>query len=277
MSQPIAFFICFKVKNDNVKALFFDIDGTLVSFKTHQIPQSTVDAIAQAKANGVGVFISTGRPLPIITNLKAIEQYIDGYITTNGALCIVDGKAICCNPIPMADVDVMMADAEKNDYTCIVVGEKRIGVYNPKQVYYDVFVRDLAVQNIDMAIDVKDIMRNEQILQLTPFFSAEYEKEIMEKMPGCVSGRWNPAFTDITAEQADKGKGLEAMAQYLGLNISETMAFGDGGNDESILRRAGIGVAMGNAGDEARAAADYITTSVDDDGVKNALEHFGVI
>ena len=93
-------FICFKVKNDNVKALFFDIDGTLVSFKTHQIPQSTVDAIAQAKANGVGVFISTGRPLPIITNLKAIEQYIDGYITTNGALCIVDGKAICCNPIP---------------------------------------------------------------------------------------------------------------------------------------------------------------------------------
>ena len=55
------------------------------------------------------------------------------------------------------------------------------------------------------------------------------------------------------------------------------MAFGDGGNDESILRRAGIGVAMGNAGDEARAAADYITTSVDDDGVKNALEHFGVI
>ena len=80
------------MKNDNVKALFFDIDGTLVSFKTHQIPQSTVDAIAQAKANGVGVFISTGRPLPIITNLKAIEQYIDGYITTNGALCIVDGK-----------------------------------------------------------------------------------------------------------------------------------------------------------------------------------------
>ena len=92
-----------------------------------------------------------------------------------------------------------------------------------------------------------------------------------------MSGRWNPAFTDITAEQADKGKGLEAMAQYLDLNISETMAFGDGGNDESILRRAGIGVAMGNAGDEARAAADYITTSVDDDGVKNALEHFGVI
>lgn len=113
----------------------------------------------------------------------------------------MDGKAICCNPIPMADVDVMMADAEKNDYTCIVVGEKRIGVYNPKQVYYDVFVRDLAVQNIDMDIDVKDIMRNEQILQLTPFFSAEYEKEIMEKMPRLFYATMHTCFPQNRASQ----------------------------------------------------------------------------
>lgn len=55
------------------------------------------------------------------------------------------------------------------------------------------------------------------------------------------------------------------------------MAFGDGGNDISIIRRAGTGVAMGNAGDNVKAAADYVTTSVDDDGVMNALVHFGVI
>lgn len=54
-------------------ALFFDIDGTLVSFKTHAIPQTTVEAIRTAKENGVGVYISTGRPLQLITNLKAIE------------------------------------------------------------------------------------------------------------------------------------------------------------------------------------------------------------
>ena len=52
-----------------IKALFFDIDGTLVSFKTHKIPQSTVDALEQAKKNGVEVYISTGRPQLLITNL----------------------------------------------------------------------------------------------------------------------------------------------------------------------------------------------------------------
>ena len=83
--------------------------------------------------------------------------------------------------------------------------------------------------------------------------------------------------TSITADGADKGKGLAAMARHFGLDISETMAFGDGGNDISIIRRAGTGVAMGNAGDNVKAAADYVTTSVDDDGVMNALVHFGVI
>lgn len=67
------------------------------------------------------------------------------------------------------------------------------------------------------------------------------------------------------------------MAEYLGLDISETMAFGDGGNDISIIREAGIGVAMGNANEEVKAMADYVTSSVDEDGVKNALVHFAII
>ena len=75
-------------------ALFFDIDGTLVSFKTHEIPPSTIQALVQAKANGSRVYIATGRPPLIITNLGAIEHLIDGYITTNGALCYVGDELI---------------------------------------------------------------------------------------------------------------------------------------------------------------------------------------
>ena len=71
------------------QALFFDIDGTLVSFKTHRIPDSTVEALRQAKARGLRVYISTGRPVGFINNLGQIADLIDGYITTTGALCIV--------------------------------------------------------------------------------------------------------------------------------------------------------------------------------------------
>ena len=67
------------------------------------------------------------------------------------------------------------------------------------------------------------------------------------------------------------------MTDYLGLNIEETMAFGDGGNDISIIKEAGVGVAMGNAGENLKQVADFITTHVDEDGVRNALLEYGVI
>ena len=73
------------------KALFFDIDGTLVSFETHRIPSSTIEALEAAHAKGLKIFIATGRPKAIINNLSELQDrnLIDGYITMNGAYCFV--------------------------------------------------------------------------------------------------------------------------------------------------------------------------------------------
>ena len=105
----------------------------------------------------------------------------------------------------------------------------------------------------------------------------DYEEELMAKIPTCTSGRWHPAFTDITAKGADKGEGIRTMAEHLGLDFQNTIAFGDGGNDSSMIKAAGIGVAMGNALESLKAEADYTTTSVDNDGIMNALRHLGLI
>ena len=117
----------------------------------------------------------------------------------------------------------------------------------------------------------------QRIMQLTPFFPESYEREMMARIPNCTSGRWHPAFTDITAKGADKGAGIMALAAHLGFDPQYTIAFGDGGNDTSMIKAAGIGVAMGNALESLKAEADYTTTSVDEDGVMNALRHFGII
>lgn len=262
--------------NNKIKALFFDIDGTLVSFTTHKIPQSTVDALTLAKQQGVKVYISTGRPIMIITNLGQIEHLIDGYITTNGARCFVGETDVCVRPIAWNDVEKVVAAAERDDYPVIVVGEHHLAIHHITPVVDDIFRQGLGVDCLDYHTSVEDL-RDEKILQLTPFCTEEQEKALMPTLTNCTSGRWHPAFTDITAGDADKGKGLYAMADFLGLDIRETMAFGDGGNDISIIQAAGIGVAMGNAGENVKAVADYITTSVDEDGVRNALLHFGII
>ena len=257
-------------------ALFFDIDGTLVSFKTHEIPPSAIFALTQAKANGHKVFIATGRPPLIITNLGAIEHLIDGYVTINGALCFVGNEVVRCKDIPKDAVLTVVEDAKEKNYGLIVVGEKDVAVLDPHGEVDRIFRGEIAVKNLDQAKPL-DVVLKQRILQLTPFFPEAYERELMQRIPCCTSGRWHPAFTDITAKGADKGEGILSMATHMGLNPQHTIAFGDGGNDSSMIRAAGIGVAMGNALESLKAEAGYTTTSVDDDGVLNALRHFNLI
>jgi len=257
-------------------ALFFDIDGTLVSFKTHEIPPSTILALTQAKANGSRVYIATGRPPVIITNLGAIEHLIDGYITTNGALCYVGDEVVSYQPIPAEAVQTCFDDAKAQGYSLIVVGRTDVGVFDPSGDVDRIFRRMLAVNELEKAAPLEEVL-SQDIMQLTPFFPADYEARFMARLPQCVSGRWHPEFTDITVNGADKGKGILAIARHEGFDPSHTIAFGDGGNDTSMILQAGIGVAMGNAIDELKAQADYVTTTVDDDGILNALRHFQVI
>lgn len=247
-----------------------------MSFETHQIPPSTILALTQAKANGHKVFIATGRPPIIITNLGAIEHLIDGYVTTNGALCFIGEQTVACHAIPQEDAKLVVDDSIKKNYGLIMVGEKDVAVLDPNGDVDRIFRQHLAVQNLELAKPVEKVLE-QRVLQMTPFFPEEYEKELMARLTSCTSGRWHPEFTDITAKQADKGQGLLAIANQAGLDPKFTMAFGDGGNDLSMIRTAGIGVAMGNALDSLKQEADYVTTSVDDNGIRHALQYFNLI
>ena len=261
-----------------IKALFFDIDGTLVSFQTHRIPASTIQALEAAKARGVLIFIATGRPQVIINNLQALQQreLIDGYITMNGAYCFVKEKVIYKSPIPKSDIEALLSFCEKQGKACIVVGEKEICVCNEDNEVRFIFYDTLNVNKIPDAT-TEEALTLPDIFQVTPFINEEQEALIKPHLPHCEFGRWYHTFTDITAAGNTKQRGIDEIIRHFGLKIDEVMAFGDGGNDISMLRHAGIGVAMGNATDEVKAAANYTTDTVDNDGILKALIHFGVI
>ncbi len=260
----------------NKYALFFDIDGTLVSFKTHRIPESTVRALTLAKQNGSQVYIATGRPPLIISNLGQIGNLIDGYITTNGALCYIGNEIVLYQPIPKQDVMTCVQDSINRSYGLIVVGRDKVAVLDPTGDVDRIFRLYLDVKEFNEPAPLEEVLKQD-ILQLTAFVGADYEKELLSRMPDCISGRWHPEFTDITANGADKGKGIIAIAAHNGLDLKQTIAFGDGGNDLSMIIQAGTGIAMANATDTLKLHADYITDSVDEDGILNALRHFNVI
>ena len=93
----------------------------------------------------------------------------------------------------------------------------------------------------------------------------------------CVATAWHPDFCDIIPQCNDKSLGIDRMLEWFGIPLEESMAFGDGGNDIGMLRHVGVGIAMGNASQDVKAAADYVTSDVTDHGVVNALTHFGLL
>lgn len=262
-----------QLKYKMVKALFFDIDGTLVSFKTHTIPQSTIEAIHEAKEKGIKVFISTGRAKAIINNLGKLE--FDGYITMNGAYCFAGkDEVIYKNSIPESDVKTMVNLTKKKSLTCIFVQEKKMFICNPGWMS-DEFSTTLNISPLP-EINPDEIIGSE-IFQISPFVTPAQEKELMPQIPHCESGRWHPSFTDIVAKGNGKNRGIDEIIRHFSIPLEETMAFGDGGNDISMLKHAAIGVAMGNAKDNVKQVADYVTDTVDNDGIMKALKHFEVI
>ena len=230
------------------KALFFDIDGTLVSFETHRIPSSTIEALEAARAKGLKIFIATGRPKAIINNLSELQDrnLIDGYITMNGAYCFVGEQVIYKSAIPQDEVKAMGDFCEKKGVPCIFVEEHNISVCQPNDMVKKIFYDFLHVN-------------------------------VIPTIPTCEIGRWYPAFADVTAKGDTKQKGIDEIIRYFDIKLEDTMAFGDGGNDISMLRHAAIGVAMGQAKEDVKAAADYVTAPIDEDGISKAMKHFGII
>lgn len=160
----------------------------------------------------------------------------------------------------------------------MVVGEKDLTMYNTES-NPDLVMKIsklLNIPGIDMELPI-DSVTSQRIIQLTPFISESQESSLLLKLRNIESGRWCPDFSDFTAKGVNKAKGLKEIAKRCNLDVSETMAFGDGGNDLSIVKAAGIGVAMGNANEILKTSADYITTSVDDNGIYNALKVYNVI
>lgn len=257
------------------QALFFDIDGTLVSFKTHQIPASTIEALSKARSQGIDIFISTGRPRQLINNISAIKQLIKGYITANGAYCYADNNIISCFHIPTEDVESVIEQSDKLNAACIIMGEHDLAIHNPNPTAIATFHDMLNISDIPQ-LPLPRIM-NQRILQLTPFITPEQEQHMLPLLKNVETSRWCSQFADITAKGVNKAKGLKEIAAHFGYQLNHTMAFGDGGNDLSIIKAAGIGIAMGNAGPELKQAADHTTTTVDDNGIANALRHFNII
>ncbi|MNJ90690.1 putative phosphatase [compost metagenome] len=259
---------------NQIKAVFFDIDGTLVSFKTHRIPDSTTASIKRLQEKGIKVFVATGRSIHALAHIRHLD--FDGFVTFNGSCCVdKDGKMLFRKTIDPESIRGLLHYTSTHPLNFVLMYENGIAVneVTPEIVSMQGKLNLPVPPLIDRSnADVSNVM------QANIFLGPEEEAEFMRTvMPDCVATRWTPLFADVNPLHISKKVGVELFCQHFGIDVSETMSFGDGGNDIEMLKHTAIGVAMGSAGNNVKAIADYVTDDPEHDGILKALEYFGVL
>ena len=253
-----------------IKAAFFDIDGTLVSFRTHRVPDSAMKTLHALRAGGVKTFLSTGRNGDS-TRFLMDTGLFDGEILINGQLCEYQGMGIFENPVSEADIEIAVEGARRGDFTLgFLSGHESFVVRVNDFVERACSYANMAVPRL---ADPEEAFKF-PIYQIHCYGAPGVEDELLRRTSGLTSTRWSPNFADVFPAGGGKDRGIEALCRHLGIRREETIAFGDGENDISMLEYAGIGVAMGNSSDRVKASADHVTASVDEDGLASAVEHF---
>lgn len=255
-----------------IKAIFFDIDGTLVSFKTHMVHASTMRALEELRAKGVKLFICTGRHELLIDNVD--KSMFDGIVSLNGQCVRVEERVIYTNAMTPADAQAAAEFASSRNIAAIFEGVDFIRINTITKMALD----GAALINLHLP-EPSDISAISEypILQLIFFGDTSEEESLLRRMPSCESTRWTPLLCDVIPLGGGKHVGIRKVLEHYGFSREECMAFGDGDNDITMLRYAGTGIAMGNADPTVKAAADYITSSTDHSGIAKALRHFGII
>ena len=249
-----------------IKAIFFDIDGTLIQHGATCMPESTMNSLKQMKEMGIKLFVATGRPINTTGHVQAMFDF-DGYVTANGQYCVNKQGLIHEQYIPKSSLLEIIPYIEENKIPVVFASLERsyINKYNKKE--YD------ASWPI---VDLNDIV-DEKIVQIMAYIQEEQDDDFLAHLPGCKTARWTPAFADIIPSDGGKEAGIDHVLRHYGISLDEAMCFGDGGNDITMLRHVPNSVAMGNAEQKVKDAASYVTSHISEDGIYNALKHFGVL
>lgn len=257
-----------------IKAVFFDIDGTLVSFRTHRISPAVLDGLHRLQAKGVKLFIATGRQQETAEAAVGVFPF-DGYITVSGQFCFAGSQVLQDNPIPPDSAVQLIGLLERSGSPCVFLEGLESHAVNPDPRLM-LFPEQLNIP-LPPIVPLREML-GRKFYQAVAFYTKEEEQAAgADFFPGLEVLRWHPAFVDVVAPGGGKDRGMDIILNHFGIDLSETMAFGDGENDLPMLRHACIGVAMGNADREVKEQADYVTGSVDEDGILTALEHFGLL
>ncbi|MBQ4469865.1 MAG: HAD family phosphatase [Synergistaceae bacterium] len=271
-----------------IKLIAFDLDDTVLNTQKKLTPE-TLRVLYKAAELGIEIVPSTGRFWGAVTDEIKNLPFVRYAVTLNGAAIfdVKNQKTIARFEIPSERAETMarVFDELPVIYDSIIDGQGymnrefhervkdiTIGEWQYKIIYglrkpvddlHEIINQSSGVQKMQIYTKDRDLRAN--LLAALPVV-----------FPNSLFTSSVPNNIEINDLKANKGDGLRFVASHLGIEMSEAMAFGDGLNDISMIKAAGIGVAMGNAVREVKDVADHVTGTCDEDGVAEGIKTFCV-
>jgi Cof subfamily protein (haloacid dehalogenase superfamily) len=262
------------------KLIAIDMDGTLLkSDKT--ISNENFAAIQNAKKAGVKIVLATGRPL---NGIKKYLNYLDliseeDYAVVYGGAVVQNTKNeefLSNNPLTMSDWNYLFSlSQELNINIHVLTAHECI---TPKYNEYSNI--EASMNGIPIIVDNPSTMKeNIELIKIMFVDAPEVVSEVIEKLPKEIYDKYtivrsSPYFLEFLNLAANKGLGIEALANRLNIKQEEVICIGDAGNDIHMVEYAGLGVAMENAFPELKEVANYITLSNENHGVAHVINKF---
>lgn len=261
------------------KLFFFDIDGTLIECEKgiYEIQDDTKKALDQLKIKGHDIFLATGRCKCFIVD-GVMKYPFSGYVTCNGACVEYKNKIVYKKVVPIEAIQKTHDFCKQNNLAYYFESNDYIYVLNknnPRHIEFkekwgmkdNIIVDEYNIQEVETYIGMI-VLNSEDDVQpmietLSPYFHIQRHQ-------------FGLSF-DLTLKGESKAKGIRKLTEAINSDMSQTIAFGDGRNDIEMIKEVNLGIAMRNAAKETKAVSNYVTDSVDKDGIVKALKHFSFI
>ena len=277
-----------------VKAVFFDIDGTLVN-DSKSVLKSTKEAIKIVKDQGVLVGVATGRG-PFFVKELMDDLDLDFAVTYNGQYIFNKDRVLFASPIDKGSLRQIISYAKENQKEIAmgtrqdVVGSRIMSFgLSPLSQLISRFVPKFLTRTISNSFNrmvskavpqkEEDLLNliNQPIYQVLMLMTPEESEQAATTLNHLKFTRSNPFAADIINQGNSKLEGIRRVGKEYGFDLNQVMAFGDSDNDLEMLAGVGMSVAMGNGSSSVKEVAKHITTSNQEGGIHKALEYFGVL
>lgn len=263
------------------RIIALDLDGTLTNHEKVVTPK-TREALLRAQADGAIIVLASGRPTygiePVAECLELNER--GGYILSYNGGKIVDAKTheeLFSQFLPSRVIPVLYKYAKEKGHALLGYAGNEIITEMPDDPYVkeESRINKMNVVKVDNLLDHLEAHPTKLLMTGDPENMVKAEEELKSVLGEEMDiFRSAPFFLELVPKGIDKAQSLRRLLAMVSLAPEDMIAFGDGYNDLSMIRLAGMGVAMANAAPEVREQADYITLSNEEDGVAAAWEHF---